>query len=197
MSRADFIIVGLGCAGLISALPGADLKPLKTVDSVDLKRYVGDWYEIARYPNRIQKQCAGDIHARYTLLDDSKLSVRNECRKANGQPDVSSGTAKIADPKTNAKLKVTLFWPFSRDYWIIDLDPNYRYAAVGEPDRKYLWILSRAKDLDEASYQKILKHLAENGYDTSKLVKTKQSHETASPASGSGFSTLAQIADFR
>jgi len=160
-------------------LPARDTHPLKTVDSVDLQRYAGDWYEIARYPNRFQRDCDSDVHVRYTLQGSGKLSVRNECRKANGKPDIANGTAKVVDTKSNAKLKVTFFWPFYGDYWIIDLDSRYRYAVVGEPGRKYLWILSRSKELDQESYQHILQRVAENGYDASKLVKTKQSLATA------------------
>lgn len=160
-------------------LPARDTRPLKTVDSVDLQRYAGDWYEIARYPNRFQRDCDSDVHVRYMLQSSGKINVRNECRKANGKPDIANGIAKVVDTKSNAKLKVTFFWPFYGDYWIIDLDPHYRYAAVGEPGRKYLWILSRAKELDQQTYQHILQHVAENGYDTSKLVKTKQSLATA------------------
>lgn len=168
------------CFALLAAmLPARDTHPLKTVDSVDLQRYAGDWYEIARYPNRFQKDCDSDVHVRYMLQGSDKLTVRNECRKANGKPDIANGTAKVVDPKSNAKLKVTFFWPFYGDYWIIDLDPRYRYAVVGEPGRKYLWILSRAKELDQESYQHILQRVAENGYDASKLVKTKQSVATA------------------
>jgi apolipoprotein D and lipocalin family protein len=115
------------------------------------------------------------VHARYKLLDDGKVGVRNECRKANGKHDISNGTAKVADPKSNAKLRVTFFFPFAGDYWIIYLDKDYRDAVVGEPDRKYLLILGRSKDMDNATYQKILQHVAESGYDTSKLVRTKQS----------------------
>ena len=164
---------------LAATLPARDSRPLKTVDSVDLQRYAGDWYEIARYPNRFQKDCDSDVHVRYTLQSSGKLNIRNECRKANGKPDVANGTAKVVDAKTNAKLKVTFFWPFYGDYWIIDLDPQYRYAVVGEPGRKYLWILSRAKELDRETFQHILQRVAENGYDTSKLVKTRQSLATA------------------
>ena len=190
MTRAKCVALAAVCALLVPTIPARDTHPLKTVDSVDLKRYAGDWYEIARYPNRFQKDCDSDVHARYMLRPDGRVSVRNECRKANGRPDVANGTAKVADAKTNAKLKVTFFWPFYGDYWIIDLDQQYRYAVVGEPDRKYLWILSRTKELDEATYKQILRRVAENGYDTSKLVKTKQSLHTAAVVSPTGFPYL-------
>lgn len=191
MARAKCIALTVVCALLALGVPARDSHPLKTVDSVDLKRYAGDWYEIARYPNRSEKDCDSDVHARYVLRPDGRVNVRNECRKANGKSEVANGTAKVADAKTNAKLKVTFFWPFYGDYWIIDLDPQYRYAVVGEPDRKYLWVLSRTKELDEATYKQILQHVAENGYDTSKLVKTKQSLHTAQLVALAGLSSLA------
>jgi apolipoprotein D and lipocalin family protein len=190
MARAKYIALTVVGALVALSVPARDAHPLKTVDSVDLKRYAGDWYEIARYPNRSEKDCNSDVHARYVLRPDGRVNVRNECRKANGKPDVTNGTAKVADAKSNAKLKVTFFWPFYGDYWIIDLDPQYRYAVVGEPDRKCLWVLSRTKELDEATYKQILQHVAENGYDTSKLVKTKQSLHTAQVFAPAGFSSL-------
>jgi apolipoprotein D and lipocalin family protein len=179
MIRSKSLVLAAFFALLAAMLPARDTQPLKTVDSVDLQRYAGDWYEIARYPNRFQRDCDSDVHVRYMLQGSGKLSIRNECRKANGKPDIANGTAKVVDRKSSAKLKVTFFWPFYGDYWIIDLDPRYRYAVVGEPGRKYLWILSRSKELDQESYQHILQRAAENGYDTSKLVKTKQSLATA------------------
>ena len=157
------ILCGALPAGIISS---NDSQPLKIVPSVDLQRYAGDCYEIARYPNRSQKDCASDVRVRYGLHNDGRISVRNECLKANGRSDVANGTARITDAKNNGKLKVTFFWPFYGDYWIIDLDPQYRHAVVGEPGRKYLWILSRTKDMDDSSYQRILMRVAENGYDT-------------------------------
>ena len=146
---------------------------LQTVSSVDLKRYVGVWYEIARYPNRFEKKCAAAVTATYELRDDGKISVLNQCIEANGKTRRAKGKAKVVDPKTNAKLKVTFFWPFYGDYWIIDLDPDYRYAVIGEPNRKYLWILSRTPEMDPATYAAILERLAVKGYDSAKLVPTK------------------------
>ena len=118
---------------------------------MDLARYAGKWYEIARLPNRFQRDCAANTTATYTLRPDGKITVVNECRKADGRTKSAKGTARVADPKgPNTKLKVTFFWPFSGNYWIIDLDPEYRWVVVGEPGRDYLWILSREPRLDEA-----------------------------------------------
>lgn len=147
---------------------------LTTVPSVDVNRYLGKWYEISRYPNRFQKQCVGDVTATYTLQEDGKITVLNSCRKANGKLDDAEGTARIADKNTRARLKVTFFWPFSGDYWIIGLDPDYRWAVVGEPSRKYLWILAREPQINDADYNQALSISREKGYDTSKLKMTLQ-----------------------
>ncbi|MER3427442.1 MAG: hypothetical protein C4334_04955 [Pyrinomonas sp.] len=162
----------LAVAGVARAIARDD-RP-QVVSRVDLDRYVGTWYEIARYPNRFQRQCVGDTTATYELRPDGKIRVTNRCRKRDGKFDTAKGTARVVDKRTNAKLKVTFFWPFSGDYWIIDLDPDYRYAVVGAPSRKYLWILSRTPQLDEATYRRILERVAAQGFDVERLVKTPQ-----------------------
>jgi len=151
---------------------------LKVVPHVDLSRYTGVWYEIARYPHRFQEGCVGS-RATYTLRDDGKISVLNECyeNSFDGKLRTAKGKAWVVDKTTNAKLKVSFFWPFSGDYWIIGLGEKYEYAVVGHPERKYLWILSRTKKMDEATYKAILHLLAEKGYDTSKLITTPQDTE--------------------
>ncbi len=147
---------------------------LATVPAVDLNRYLGKWYEIARYPNRFQKQCVGDTTATYTLRDDGKITVLNACRRVDGTLDDAKGTAKVVDAATKAKLKVTFFWPFSGDYWIIGLDPEYRWAVVGEPGRKYLWILAREPHMSDEDYNKALAIIREKGFDETKLKMTLQ-----------------------
>ncbi len=149
-------------------------EPLETVHSVDLNRYVGRWYEIARYPNRFQKKCVGDTSATYAFLEGGKIQVINRCRKNDGKLEEAKGKAKVVDAKTNAKLKVTFFWPFSGDYWIVGLDPEYRWAVIGEPSRKYLWILSRTPSMSDADYEHALRIVRKSGYDDSRLVKTPQ-----------------------
>jgi apolipoprotein D and lipocalin family protein len=149
---------------------------LQTVPHVDLTRYVGRWYEIARYPMRFEKDCASDVTATYTPLAGGKIELLNECRQADGQVKRSKGTARVVDNRTNAMLKVTFFWPFSGNYWIIDLAPDYSYAVVGEPDRKYLWILSRSSQLTESVYGQIVTRVGELGYDPSRLTKTRQNN---------------------
>lgn len=147
----------------------------KTVSYVDLKKYTGTWFEIARYPNRFQKKCIGNVQATYTLRSDNKISVLNQCLDESGKTKIANGKAVVADSVTNSKLKVTFFWPFYGNYWILDLDQTYTYAVVGEPDRKYLWILSRTPEIDPHLYNEILERIKDQGYDTTKLIRTKHS----------------------
>jgi apolipoprotein D and lipocalin family protein len=160
------------------------MKPLETVDAVDLERYAGQWFEIARYHHRFQEGCVGS-RATYTLRNDGKITVVNECyeKSFSGKSRSVKGKAWITDRKTNARLKVSFFWPFAGDYWIIDLGRDYEYAVVGHPDRKYLWVLARAPEMDEEVYQAILKRLQKQDYDTTKLIRTthpkgKQANDT-------------------
>jgi len=157
-------------------------QPLDVVPSIDLNRYVGMWYEIARLPFRFQSQCVGDVTATYTLLEDGTIKVVNRCRKQNGEIDEAEGRARRASSDgPNTKLKVRFapaflsFLPFVwGDYWIIDLAPDYSYAVVGEPDRKYLWVLSRTPAMDETTIQGILDRVKQNGYDLAGVIRTKQ-----------------------
>lgn len=151
--------------------------PLQTVAKVDLQRYVGKWYEIARIPNRFEKECDRDVVAEYALANGS-ISVINTCVKPNGKVARSRGRAKVVDTTTDAKLKVTFFWPFSGNYWIIGLDPGYRWAIIGEPSRKYLWILSRTASLARETMQALVQSINNCGYQASKLVYTQQSEAT-------------------
>jgi len=152
-----------------------DYKPLTTVSSLDLRRYAGRWYEIARYPNRFERSCESDVTADYALRDDGKIGVVNACRKADGSRKQSKGYAKVVDVSTSAKLKVTFFWPFFGSYWIIDLDSDYRYAVVSEPSRRYLWILSRTPRMESGLYQPILERIRSLGFDPEKLILTRHS----------------------
>ena len=171
-------ILALFALGFImfgSAAAAKDKPPLTVVDFVDLQRYLGRWYEIASFPAWFQKGCTGST-AEYSLLPGGKIQVINRCRKGSldGPLKESKGKAEVADTVTNAKLKVWFFWPFKGNYWIIDLNPDYQWVVVGEPSRKYLWILSRTPTMDEAVYQEILERLPQKGYDPAGLRKTAQ-----------------------
>lgn len=157
-------------AGTLSASGQA---PLTTVDHVDLNRYAGKWYELARMPNRFEKKCDRDVTAEYTREGDS-IRVENRCVKADGSLTTAKGKAKIADTATNAKLKVTFFWPFYGDYWIIGLDSAYKWAVVGTPKRDYLWILSRTPSLPKDEMEKVMRVVEQRGYKRSDAVFTRQ-----------------------
>jgi apolipoprotein D and lipocalin family protein len=147
---------------------------------------MGSWYEIARLPNRFQKKCAGEVLATYTLRDDGRIGVLNQCQKDDGEVQQAEGIARLADkngPKTKLEVRFApsflSFVPFVwGKYWIIDLAPDYSYAVVGEPGRKYLWVLSRTPQMDNATYQQILAGLENQGYDTERLAKTRQQADT-------------------
>ncbi|HEY6118572.1 MAG TPA: lipocalin family protein [Pyrinomonadaceae bacterium] len=169
-----FLIRLLTFAALAAVALGGRKDELEVVQSVDLSRYVGRWYEISRLPNAFQKKCADMVTANYTMRADGKIEVINRCRKPSGEYATAKGKAKIVDKKTNAKLKVTFFWPFYGDYWILDLGPNYEYAVVGEPGRKYLWILSRSPRMDEALYKQLVQKMAGLGFNTEMMIRTSQ-----------------------
>jgi len=170
-----FIIVmclGLLAVFLYACRSSSSVSTLDVVPRVELDRYIGTWYEIARYPNKFQKEDCVGTTATYALREDGKISVDNRCRKGSpdGPESMANGKAWVVDPETNARLKVQFFWPFSGDYWIIQLGDQYEYAVVGHPDRKYLWILSRTPRMDPEMYARVLARLKQQGYDLEQLI---------------------------
>jgi apolipoprotein D and lipocalin family protein len=143
------------------------------VGNVDLKQYSGKWFEIARTPNKPEKECSGNVTATYTLRDDG-LELVNQCLDKGGKTKTIETHAKNLDTSANTKFNSSNFG----GYWIIDLDKNYKYAVVGQPDHKYLWILSRSPKMDDATYQAILRRVEKMGFDPTKLSKTPQNVET-------------------
>jgi len=158
------LLLALACAR--SAGP-----PPRTVERVDLARYAGTWYEIASFPTRFQRGCTGTT-ATYGLRDDGRVSVRNRCTR-DGEERGIEGVAWPVDA-SNARLKVRFFWPFAGDYWVLALDPDYRWALVGHPGRDYLWILSRTPRLDDALYDELVAKAQAQGFEVSRLVRTPQ-----------------------
>lgn len=154
--------------------PGHSQKP-SVVNDVDLNRYKGLWYEIARLPNWFEKKlkCTS---ATYTLREDGKITVINAGNYIDNPSKKNSakGVAWIPDKKNPAKLKVRFFWPFSGDYWIMDLDKDYRYVLIGEPSFKYLWILAREKKLDDNVYNRLIQKAVNNGYDVKSIIRVEQ-----------------------
>jgi len=161
---AFLLIVMTGCSN--------PYPPLQTVEKVDLQKYLGTWYEIARYEHFFEKGCR-DVSATYTLKKDGDIKVINRCTKEDGEKKEAVGVAYAAD-KSNSKLKVSFFRPFYGDYWILMLDTDYRYAVVGDPSREYLWILSRTPKLEDAIRDNILQSLPKMGYSATSLIWTPQ-----------------------
>ncbi|HEY5511093.1 MAG TPA: lipocalin family protein [Prolixibacteraceae bacterium] len=153
----------------------SNAQTIQTVPNVDLKKYAGKWYEIASYPQRFQKGCHCTT-AEYTLSEKGYVIVENRCNRDSikGKQSYIKGKAFVEKNSGNAKLKVRFFWPFTGKYWIIDLADDYTYAVVSHPNKKYLWILSRTPEMDNAIYQQILSRLKEKGFDLTKLQTTKQ-----------------------
>ncbi len=172
------------CAVAVVSCAGIDSRqPLPTVTSVDLTRYAGPWYEIARLPMWFQRHCI-DSKATYVVRQDGKIGVHNECITDNGTLEQADGIATILDSATNARLMVTFDNFFARlvgpsregNYWIIDLDPEYHVAMVGTPDRRYLWMLSRIPHLDEPTYQGLVAKAQQLGFPISHLIKAQRPH---------------------
>lgn len=160
-------VVLAGCGGRHAPLP--------TVDHVDLDRYLGTWYEIARYPAPFQEGCVA-TSATYSPRDGGGIRVLNRClvESFDGELREAEGRAKVVDQDTNAKLKVTFFWPFYGDYWVLGLGPDYEWALVGEPSRRYLWVLSRTRQMDDETFAEIVGRLPGLGYDADRLLITPQ-----------------------
>lgn len=143
---------------------------LKTVAHVDLERYLGKWYEIARYDHSFERGCS-EVEAIYTKRDDGMIGVLNRCFiKEDNKTKEAHGRAKVVDEETNSKLKVTFFWPFYGNYWIIELAEDYRFVVVSEPKKEYFWILSRTPVMEQADLDGILERTTALGFDARKLI---------------------------
>lgn len=177
MLRRFFRIAGAASALVLGACATTTterlgLPPPSTVSHVDLQRYLGTWFEIARFENRFQKGCS-ETTATYASAGERKLEVINRCLK-DGEVDEARGRARVADPNTQSKLEVSFFGPFWGDYWIVALDEDYRWALVGSPTRDYLWILSRTPQLDAGTFDEIVSAAKQQGFETERLLLTPQ-----------------------
>lgn len=180
--RALAALAGLLIAACTSAPPAtsprrAPVEAVRPVPALDLPRYMGRWYEIARLPNRFQQACVTQSTADYRLRPDGEVDVSNRCREADGRIRTALGRARLAGPAGAARLEVRfapawLSWlpAVWGDYWVVDLAPDYRLAAVGEPRRDYLWVLSRSPEVDAAAYRALLTRLAAQGFAVERLV---------------------------
>lgn len=159
-------------------------KPMPTIAQVDLGKYLGVWYEIARKPMYFQDQCAKNVQAVYTLNVNGNVSVENSCVNQDGHIEQAQGEAYVVNAPHNSKLRVSflpesLRWlPVGRgDYWILKLDANYQTVLVGEPKRKYMWVLSREPHLSDEVLQEYLKYAQSLGYRTNDLIYTVQAQK--------------------
>jgi apolipoprotein D and lipocalin family protein len=170
---------------LLAAHPHAQAQsapaPLQAIARIDVPRYMGTWYEVARYPNRFQKQCVADVQAQYTLRLGGRVTVLNRCRVASGATEEAVGEARQIGAADAPKLEVRfapawLAWlPMVwGDYWVVDLDPAYQLAAVSEPSREYLWVLSRTPQVALQAYADLLVRLTAQGLDVTRLERTPQ-----------------------
>jgi len=166
------------CTALSPAL--AEQAPLKTVPSVDVTRYMGTWHEIAKYPNWFQKKCASSTQATYSLQANGQVQVLNRCKTDKGEWSEALGAARQIGGVSSPQLKVRFapewlsFIPMVwGDYWIIDLDPDYQWVMVSEPQRDYLWILSRSPQMPAQVYQTLLSKLDKLGFDLQRIEPSK------------------------
>jgi apolipoprotein D and lipocalin family protein len=174
-------LLTLVAAMVLTSCTSLAVAPLPTVASVDIPRYMGSWYEIAKLPNRFQASCASDTVARYRMRDDG-IEVFNRCRKSDGAVDQIWGRATVVPGSAGARLRVSFFWPIYGDFWVLDLDSAYETVLVGEPTREYAWILSRSPTLDEVRLQALLARAQTLGFDRAAFVRTRQT----APIAGDG-----------
>ena len=163
------------------AMVAAENRPLRVVPEIDYTRYAGTWYEIARLPNRFEKKCVSNVTANYALRPDGRVTVTNRCKQADGSIDQATGIARRVEGRPSSVLQVRFAPAFLSflskvwgDYQVIELGPQYDYSVVGSPDRKYLWILARAPQLDPGTYQSLVERAKAQGFDTSTLIRTPQ-----------------------
>jgi apolipoprotein D and lipocalin family protein len=167
---------------LIMAMPARAAEPVTSVPELDISRYAGQWYEIARMPTSFQKDCASDVIAHYTLDKPSELGVRNHCRRTNGGIKSARGVARPVEGHPGRwKVRFSPDWlaflPFVwADYWVIDLDPGYQWAMVGDPDREHLWVLSRMPAMDSALFERLKKRAEAMGYNVEQLIMSAPLH---------------------
>lgn len=172
--RALLLAALLGLASCAATQPGPETP--RTVARVDLDRYLGLWHEVARLPQRFQDSATlrcEEVTAEYAALDAGRISVRNSCVNAlePARPRrVATGQAYVVEGSGNARLRVSFFWPFYGDYWVFGLDPDYRWAVVGSPSRRSLWVLSRTQSLPAAELERALDTARAQGFELGPLI---------------------------
>ena len=172
------------CFGSFQVFAQQSDQNVRTIATLDVPRYLGTWYEIAKFPNWFQKKCVSNTKAVYSAKPDGNLRVLNSCKTAAGETSEAEGLARQIGSKNSPKLEVRFapewlsFLPLVwGDYWVIDLDPQYQLAAVSDPRREYLWVLSRTPQPDPKSYADLLQRLKQQQFDIQKLEITAQKNE--------------------
>jgi apolipoprotein D and lipocalin family protein len=172
------------CFGSTQVMAQQGDQAVKTIVVLDVSRYLGTWYEIAKFPNWFQKKCVSNTKAVYSAKSDGNLRVLNSCKTAGGDISEAEGLARQIGSKDSPKLEVRFapewlsFLPLVwGDYWVIDLDPQYQLAAVSDPKREYLWVLSRTPQIDPKVYADLLQRLNQQQFDIQKLEITSQKNE--------------------
>lgn len=169
-----FAALSLSACAVFQQHPVGNRAVPQPARTVDLDRYLGKWYEIARYEQGFQRGCQA-VTAEYSRLPDGKIRVLNTCRKPDGRVSRADGKAKVADVTTNAKLKVSFFGPFYiGDYWVLDHADDYSWSVVGDPSGRYLWLLHRQAVPGRAIVDGLVRRAAQLGYDTRPLIRTIQ-----------------------
>lgn len=172
-----FTILLSGCLADSSAV--SRFTNIDTLKAIELNKYVGRWVELASIPQRFTKHCHSDAQAHYSL-EENYLKIINQCSRKDGHIESAEARAKVVEPATNAKLKVTFvkwfkwIFAFSGNYWVIHVEPDYSVALIGDPDRKYAWLLARTPTLDIEIYKMAENRFRQFGYDTCLIMTTIQ-----------------------
>jgi len=188
MIRASALAMATLWLTACASTPGESMAP-RTEDHVDLKRYQGTWYELARLPMFFQRNCA-QSEAHYALKPDGNIAVTNRCRTMEGKWEEATGTASPQVEGKTDKLWVVFDNWFSRllpgvakgNYWVLDVSDDYKLAIVGNPNRKYLWLLSRTAHVDDKTRNELLMKAQQQGYDTTRLIWRVEDSKIAEPA---------------
>lgn len=184
--NSGFLAVGhrrlallVGVLGVLVSAQATEPLPVRPIERLDLPRYLGTWHEWAKFPNRFQRDCARGTQAIYSALPGGRVRVLNSCQRTDGSLLEAQGVAQRDTEGEGARLRVRfapdwldwLAWVWA-PYWVVDLDPHYQLAAVSEPGRNYLWVLSRNPEFDPAAYAALLVRLSAQGFDVGRLERT-------------------------
>jgi apolipoprotein D and lipocalin family protein len=180
LSLATAMTAAALVSGALTAPAAA--QDIVTVEKVDMVRYAGTWYEIARLPNKLQAECAGDVSTTFRLRGMRSYDIETRCRRNDGSEEIDMGIARVQDVNTGAKMEwrflplALAWWPFAwTDYWIVDLSPDYSWAVAAVPTREAMWILARKPELDAATYDRLVAKARAMGFETNKLIRTRHS----------------------